>query len=350
MTAFEFCKDNLALTLGALGGLGAAYLAYDKYRESSKWQKVGSVDKLIVYPLKSGRGNDVLSARFESMGMRAAVFRDRTFCVVKPVEDGKYRQLNVVDFPKLKHLGLVYHHGKVHLRAGLDDNYQDLAIEPEHLRHDPEREIEICILDFTAKTVFLGQKYDEFVSDFLTGDKNAFKIAFHYSDKPVRPVRPKYYRLWPETYLPGDLSTLNGTSCYSLMNMASLDDLNSKVDAPFNPERFRSNIYLKSDSGIAFEEDLWTGRIKVGEDVVLRFNKPNNRCPDTTLDPVTLVKHPEGEPLTTLRTYRLLDPTKSADAEKKRNGIGKSPLFCVNLAIDKTGFVEVGDAVYVEKK
>ena len=246
-------------------------------------------------------------------------------------------------------MGLEFHDGKLHLKAGTGSDFKELAIESEDLKFNEDKRIEIRILDFNATTMLIGDKYDKFVSEFLCGDQDQMRLAYHYSDKPSRPIRPKYQRLWPETYLPNDISTLNGTSSYTIMNLASFDMLNGMIkDTDLNPERFRSNIYLKSESGIAFEEDAWTGKLRIGDSVVLRYNKPNNRCKDTTLDPVTLERHPEEEPLKTLRTFRLVDPTTSPEAEKRRNGIGLSPLFCVNFAIDRVGVVNVGDDIFAE--
>jgi uncharacterized protein YcbX len=44
---------------------------------------VGTVDKLYVFPIKGAKAIEVTTASFERLGPRAAVFRDRTFCVIK---------------------------------------------------------------------------------------------------------------------------------------------------------------------------------------------------------------------------------------------------------------------------
>ena len=80
----------------------------------------------------------------------------------------------------------------------------------------------------------------------------------------------------------------------------------------------------------------------------MHYNKPCNRCAAITVNPETGVKDPNQEPLKTLRSFRLIDPTVSEIEARRRKGIGESPLFAVNYSLDKTGMVNVGDPVYVE--
>lgn len=60
----------------------------------------------------------------------------------------------------------------------------------------------------------------------------------------------------------------------------------------------------------------------------------------TTINWTTGEKHPQQEPLRTLRSYRMTkDPV-----EKKYYG---GPMFGINLVIDKLGDVRVGDRIDV---
>lgn len=88
---------------------------------------------------------------------------------------------------------------------------------------------------------------------------------------------------------------------------------------------------------------------RLGKDAILRFNKPNGRCPQVTVDPTTTVEHPQSEPLATLRRLRLIDPTTSEEEAARRKALGQSPLFAVNYSLAEGGWVEVGDEVYVEE-
>jgi hypothetical protein len=63
---------------------------------------------------------------------------------------------------------------------------------------------------------------------------------------------------------------------------------------------FRPNLVIAGCE--PFEEDTWT-EIQIGA-VRLSLVKRCARCIFTTVDPVTGIPQPEGEPLRTLRTYR----------------------------------------------
>jgi hypothetical protein len=81
-------------------------------------------------------------------------------------------------------------------------------------------------------------------------------------------------------------------------SVASLADLNERLDDPLPMNRFRPNIVL--DGVEAFDEDHFT-QIGIG-DVTLRLVKPCARCRITTTDQVTA--QVGIEPLPTLASYR----------------------------------------------
>lgn len=67
----------------AVGGVvAAAGVTLVRALSNPKWQKVGTLDQLWLYPLKSGKGIPVYSAELQKMGMTAGIFQDRQFCVV----------------------------------------------------------------------------------------------------------------------------------------------------------------------------------------------------------------------------------------------------------------------------
>jgi uncharacterized protein YcbX len=52
----------------------------------------------------------------------------------------------------------------------------------------------------------------------------------------------------------------------------------------FSVDRFRPNVLLAADGGLAFAEDAWIGKtIRLGRDVLLRVTGPAGRCVMTTL-------------------------------------------------------------------
>lgn len=86
---------------------------------------------------------------------------------------------------------------------------------------------------------------------------------------------------------------------YSLMNEASITDLNTRLDEPVTPQQFRMNFVVKGAT--AYEEDKWDW-VKIGN-VILRNVRPCTRCIFTTIDPETGTKNANAEPLKTLKTY-----------------------------------------------
>ncbi|WDE05775.1 MOSC domain-containing protein [Thalassomonas viridans] len=88
-----------------------------------------------------------------------------------------------------------------------------------------------------------------------------------------------------------------------MISRASLQDLNRRTPEPFTMANFRPNLII--DNCEAFAEDTWS-RIRIGE-VEFDLPKPCTRCIFTTVDPKTGIKHPQMEPLNTLKGYRRLE-------------------------------------------
>lgn len=110
-------------------------------------------------------------------------------------------------------------------------------------------------------------------------------------------------------------------------SLDSLDDLNGKMDAPIDMDRFRPNITISGAS--AFAEEDWK-EISIN-DTRIALVKPCARCQVTTVDQDTA--EIGKEPLRTLSFYR------------KQNG---KIIFGMNGIPSQTGSIEVGDRVFIE--
>jgi uncharacterized protein YcbX len=74
----------------------------------------------------------------------------------------------------------------------------------------------------------------------------------------------------------------------SIINLASLRDLEARIGRPIDPLRFRANLYVEGWD--AWVENGWTGRdIAIGP-VKSRVYKPIVRCAATAVDPVTALR------------------------------------------------------------
>uniref|UniRef100_A0A8C0ZFJ6 Mitochondrial amidoxime reducing component 1 n=2 Tax=Cyanistes caeruleus TaxID=156563 RepID=A0A8C0ZFJ6_CYACU len=119
-----------------------------------------------------------------------------------------------------------------------------------------------------------------------------------------------------------------------IISEASMDDLNAKLEKKVKIQNFRPNILVTDCS--AFEEDTWED-ILIG-DVEMKGTVCCGRCILTTVNPDTGVID-RKEPLETLKSYRLCDPSE-------KHIYKTSPLFGKYFAVDRTGTIQVGDPVY----
>lgn len=135
------------------------------------------------------------------------------------------------------------------------------------------------------------------------GDDAAHWLS-QFMDKPVRLV------FFPENEVrqcdlryarQGDITAFSDGFPYLLISQASLDDLNSRLEAPVEMKRFRPNLVISGSA--PFAEDDWK-RIRIG-DTHFRLVKPCSRCVIPSIDPASGEKSPE--PTRTLAGYRRRD-------------------------------------------
>jgi len=109
-------------------------------------------------------------------------------------------------------------------------------------------------------------------------------------------------------------------------NLASLDDLNSRLEQPVEMRRFRPNVVV--EGGEAWAEDHWGALEFAG--CRLTVAKPCSRCVLTTVDPDTGIKDPGTQPLRTLSGFRRTD---------------EGVIFGMNAIHDSPGSIRIGDTV-----
>ena len=112
----------------------------------------------------------------------------------------------------------------------------------------------------------------------------------------------------------------------SIINLASIRDLEQRLGLPVDPLRFRANLYV--DGWPAWAENDWTGRkIRLG-DVETTVFKPIVRCAAPSVDPATAVR----------------DMDIPADLHRLYGHV----LCGIYVQVDAGGTVRVGDGVVVE--
>ena len=166
-----------------------------------------------------------------------------------------------------------------------------------------------------CQAVDCGQDVASWLSAFLK--KNCRLVYF--PDKEIRQVDLAYADK-------GDKTGFSDGFPLLLISQSSLHDLNSRLSAAVEMQRFRPNIVVSGCE--AYAEDEWK-RIAIG-DITYRIVKPCSRCSIPSINPLTAAR--ETEPLKTLRTYRMRD---------------NKVYFGQNVIADNIGQINTGMAVEV---
>lgn len=265
-----------------------------------------TISSLHVYPVKGLKGIDLAEARATERGLE----HDRRWMVVDP--QGEF--FTQRSHPKLATIWTEL------LADGLELSAPDAGSVLVPLVPAPAPPLRVRVWSSVCDAVPASSEADAFLSDYLG---TSCRLVF-MPDSTRRASDPRYA---------GGSERLVGFAdgyAYLAANLASLDDLNSRLAARGHPplpmNRFRPNLVV---SGAApYAEDGW-GEIRIGE-AILRAAKPCGRCEVTTTDQSTgEVRGPE--PLLTLGTYRNSDEF----------GV----MFGLDLVTIRPGRVRVGDAL-----
>ncbi|KOX70923.1 MOSC domain-containing protein 2, mitochondrial [Melipona quadrifasciata] len=180
-----------------------------------------------------------------------------------------------------------------------------------------------------------GEEAARWLSRFILQEDTGFRLVYYPLQHPTREVRSKN-KMFLVTA--DDTGAYPDCTSYCLINESSITELNTRLEDPVTPERFRPNFVVKGP--IAYEEDSW-GWVRIG-DVTFKTVRPCTRCIFTTVDPETGKKNPKAEPLKTLKSYRqITDPVI-------RPMVGESPVMGIHLGLrGSNGTVRLGDPVYV---
>lgn len=116
---------------------------------------------------------------------------------------------------------------------------------------------------------------------------------------------------------------------FLLINEASFQNLQQRAPNAIRIEQFRPNIVVSGAK--AFDEDSWLV-IRIGE-VIFDLVKPCSRCILTTVSTDRGRKHPAGEPLKTLQSFRTAD---NGDVD-----------FGMNMIARSGGIIRQGDRVEI---
>ncbi|KAM3594395.1 uncharacterized protein V6R79_007207 [Siganus canaliculatus] len=304
-----------------IGGAGVAVLGfalgYKYLRKPEKLVRVGVVSKLLIHPLKSGKAVSVALAQCQESGLKFGELRDRHWLVIK--EDG--HMVTARQEPSLVLVSLTIDGSHACLNGPNMEELRFPIKQPENAIHN----CRVFKLDIQGRDC--GDEVSRWLTHYLKSEETHRLVHFEPQMKGRNPVEtepafPQYKVAYPDV------------GPVLLLSESSLEDLSSKMDKAVTAERFRPNIVISDCE--AFTEDSWE-EIQIGS-VRLQRVMSCGRCIFTTVDPETGIIN-RKEPLETLKSYRLCDPSE-------RHIYKTSPLFGQLHKVKKTGLLQVGDEVY----
>lgn len=234
-----------------------------------------TISDLIFYPVKSCRGIALEEATVHSSGMES----DRRWMIVS--DSGRY--MTQRELPRMALIAPVFSARVLSLTApGVP------ALELSDLPDGSP--IQVTVLGRRWSALDAGAGPAEWLSQYL--DRPVRLVRF--DPRATRPVDP---HLWKGNFG----ANVEFPDAFPLLLIArkSLDDLNSRLDAPLPMNRFRPNVVLEGLDAYAEDRihELRAGTLR------LQMARPCTRCKITTTDQMT-GEVSDGEPLTTLKRYR----------------------------------------------
>jgi uncharacterized protein YcbX len=258
------------------------------------------ISALFIYPVKSCRGIEVGTARFDELGP----VNDRRWMVVD--ENGEF--LTQRTHPMLAKITPEVHDEGLRLHASGRPSL--------YVPQRQEGRIAVRVWNFSGSGLDQGDHAARWLSDLLDVPCRLAQVDANTQ----RPVKLKGQTT-------GKLVGFADGFPALLLGESSILDLSRRAGTALSVRRFRPNIVVSGSPPYA--EDEWRS-FAAGS---LHFDvvKPCERCVITTLDPDTLEQG--KEPLRTLATYR-----------KTPDGV----IFGQNCIHRGPGSIRVGDLVSVE--
>ncbi|MFN8368299.1 MAG: MOSC domain-containing protein [Candidatus Kapaibacterium sp.] len=260
-----------------------------------------TIAELWIYPVKSLAGIRVDSHPLNEVGL----VYDREWMITD--SDGRF--ITQREYPVL---ALV--------QTAVDDTsltlcYDGTTVEIP-LQHSATNQRTVTVWDDTIQAHDEGEE----VARFLTAVLGTNARLVRRIPTSMRSVDSKYAMNNDGVHF-GDAMPLH------VINTASLDELNSRLDEPVGADRFRANIVVQGAS--AYHEDTWK-QVRINY-VDCTVPKATGRCVMTTINQQTAIS--SKEPLRTLAQYRTIQ---------------NKTLFGVYLIHQqKYGVLNVGDEVII---
>uniref|UniRef100_A0A0K0E5J5 MOSC domain-containing protein n=1 Tax=Strongyloides stercoralis TaxID=6248 RepID=A0A0K0E5J5_STRER len=334
----------ISLCIASIIGGATIYFINSKKDEEEEIEfvKVGTIEKLFIYPVKSMKGISVPYIECTKVGGNYKYLKDRCFMVVDRktslyIGAKKERKIVLIE-PSLNYdsvtssyiLTLNCCKNKTSIGVNLNEVVKNEIILTAKLFDD-----ELC------SGYDCGDEVSDFIKQVL--DSSADLRLMYHTESLFKQrhavVGPKYSNTNPSLG-PHEIRYQDDVP-FNILTNESINDLNKRLNQNdlVTVENFRPNILISG--GKPYDEDYWK-YIKIST-CIFEYLKPCTRCIQTTINPLTGEKHVKMEPLKELRKYRLA----TGRIEKQ---YGKSPVFGVHVGVNNGGIIKVGDDVYVSYK
>lgn len=267
------------------------------------------IKSLHFYPIKSCRGLDTDTIELIARGPK----HDREWMIVR-AENGEF--LTQRQLPQLALIRTRIERGTLVLTLPSLEGTQDFHAPISPPPHSTSEIFKVKVWADTCDAIAGNPLADRALSEFLKINVKLVQISTDFK----RFLDPKYGHSGKHTGFADGFPLL-------LASDASLNELNTRLEAPIPMTRFRANIVIERAN--AFAEDSWR-KIRIG-DIEFEVVKPCTRCIIINTDQAIATR--SAEPLKTLATYR-------RDERGKVN-------FGQNLVHLGLGTIRVGDTVEI---
>jgi len=339
---FDCLTEKFAIPVGILA---VSIFVFRKYFNSANAknceraisEKVGTVSALFIYPLKSCKAKEISRGKATAVGLSTDDgLCDRWFSVRYESNNMK---VTAREEPSLLQITVEVDSGnKFRFNA---PNCHDLIIDAERT----DKKVTTIVFGDKADGFDAGDEAAKWITKYL---QKACRISFNPS-RILRQDSKHWERNWRlnDVQMDSDQSSFADKYPYLLLGEKSVDDINSKIpNKNYSAVNFRANIIVDTTNGTPWEEDGWVGEVRIGE-AVFGMASPCARCVFTTIDPTTGERDLDGEPLKTLKTFRL---ASGRDLSDHSHQYRKDPLVGMCLVLIQPGAIAVGDEVLLNRK
>jgi len=268
-------------TIVAIGaGLAVSLVIWAKRK---RWVKVGHVESLYIFPLKSGAVIESEILKFESMGPKLGEMIDRGFAVANA---GTYSVKDTHSFARLCLVSIDVvkddENGVLSVTLQSPDAEAALIFQlPTDFSLEPSsRFASTNVLGGKCSSVFdCGEEAASWLSHVLKHQESGLRLIYHYKEVSMRTHSPKYLEPFGDTMGPTYLPALSNAAPYHLVTDSSVFDLNRQMQNNRDEcvaLNFRPNLVVKTLSEDPYQEDRWK-QVRIGN-VELEFSLPDNRC------------------------------------------------------------------------